>query len=96
MLPHTELIFIGIANLLYGSYSGSLVLRTLLGKKVRRRWITLLVTANLCWALVCVGIFVQNWASIHILGAMHISFEGMYVTILALFEYYLVRPLAVR
>ena len=50
-LPRNVILFTGVVNLLYGSFSFSLAVR----KRRPMRWIKALVWANLAWTPVCVG-----------------------------------------
>ena len=91
-LPGQLLLFMGIVNLLYGSYSGSLALRARRGPMPGRRWIDLLIIGNTGWALVCIGLAVSYWNTASIFGLVHLLFEAAFVLFLAILERRLVRP----
>ncbi len=77
------LVFMGCANLAYGSYSLSLARR----KKRRLGLILLLVAANATWACLCawwVSAFSQTAS---LLGLGHLAAEGLFVGGLALLEW---------
>lgn len=88
-------LFTGIVNLVYGFYSGTLVLMLVLRIPFKKFLIDLLITANFSWAMVCIGIIVWNWSVINGFGIAHMGFEGCFVVLLAMFEFYFVRPLAI-
>ncbi|XDD49487.1 hypothetical protein AB3N59_13895 [Leptospira sp. WS92.C1] len=91
-LPNDSLTLIGIVNLAYGAFSGSLVGTVILGKLPKRFWIDLLINGNLFWSVVCIGILTMNWSSLNLLGIVLIAFEGVFVAVLAVFEFRVVRP----
>lgn len=82
-LPRNVILFTGVVNLLYGSFSFSLAVRT----HRPMRWIKTLVWANLAWMPVCVGWVVAFWPSITGFGLAHLLGEGVYVGGLALLEW---------
>ncbi|TGL59249.1 hypothetical protein [Leptospira sarikeiensis] len=94
-LPQRLLLFMGIVNLLYGSYSGSLFFGMLFGKSVKKLWINILIFGNLGWSFVCLGMIVSHWNLINIYGISHIGSEGVYVIALGILEFRFVRPLGV-
>ncbi|HEX5657015.1 MAG TPA: hypothetical protein VFX59_07455 [Polyangiales bacterium] len=85
--------FLGVVNLCYGAYAGSLALRASRASALHRVAIDVLVLANAAWAVVCAGIVVARWTSASRYGLMHVAFEGAFVGTLAFVEYRLVRPL---
>jgi hypothetical protein len=82
-LPYKLLIFIGVANVLYGSYSTSLAMRSVRPAKL----ILLLVVANLTWAIVCMILAFTNRESVSLFGLAHLVGEGLYVGGLACMEW---------
>jgi hypothetical protein len=82
-LPRNVILFTGIVNLLYGSFSFSLAIRA----RRPMRLINALVWANLAWMPVCVGLVVAYWPTITVFGMMHLLGEGAYVGGLALLEW---------
>ena len=82
-LPQSVVLFIGGANVVYGSYSTSLALRV-----VRpRRLIVLLAALNLCWTGVCVAMLVLFGGAATFFGIAHIAAEGLFVAGLAFAEW---------
>jgi hypothetical protein len=82
-LPAGLLVFIGLANLAYGSYSFSPAL-------LRRRppvLITLLVAANGAWVLDCLGMALHFAGSATWLGLGHLVVEAVFVGSLAAREW---------
>lgn len=55
-LPVALVIALGVANLVYGLGSGSLVWRLRTNRPVRRFAVSLLAGANMAWGLVCIGL----------------------------------------
>ena len=90
-LPRSLFLFTGFVNLGYGFYSGSLVIILLLRKHLPRVFVHLLIAANSAWSLGCIGIIFANWTPIGLLGIAHFLFEGVFVFVLAVLEYYFVR-----
>lgn len=82
-LPHEALLFTGIVNLLYASYSFSLAVRP----ARPMRFIKLLVFANLAWVPVCLGLaaFFADQASAF--GFAHLIGEAAFVGGLAVLEW---------
>lgn len=91
-LPPGWLQGVGIANLLYGSYSFSLALR----RRRPQAFITLLVVANAAWALVCVGMALHFADSATWLGLGHLVVEAVVVGGLAACEWRWRAQLALR
>lgn len=82
-LPRDLLLLIGAANVLYGLYSLSLVVRA----SRPRSLLMLLVAANSIWAVACV-----RWATIYareasVLGLAHLIGEALVVGGLAVLEW---------
>ncbi len=82
-LPGSVVLFVGCANLVYGSYSGSLAIRERRG----RRWILALVFANASWAVFCVGLSIWFAASARPLGIAVLLLEALFVGGLAGLEW---------
>jgi len=82
-VPRNVILFTGVVNLLYGSFSFSLAVR----KRRPMRRIKALVWANLAWTPVCVGLVIAFWSSITPFGVTHLLGEGVYVSGLALLEW---------
>jgi hypothetical protein len=82
-LPQSSILFMGIVNIAYGCYSLSLLVRT----KRPLSLITVLVIANLLWALLCVlraALFAQTATP---LGIAYLLLEALYVGGLAYLEW---------
>lgn len=82
-LPYGLILVMGIANLVYGSYSFSLAVR----QTRPRVLIHLLILANLIWALICFLLIAVWRDSISFLGVLHLGGEGLYVGGLACLEW---------
>ncbi len=93
-LPISVVGFVGAANLIYGVYSGSLVLTAHTRGQLGRPWVTALVTANLVWSAVCGVLLVLHWSTLTPLGVLGLSFEALFVAGLAVVEFRRVRPYA--
>ena len=74
-LPENILIFTGVANLLYASYSFSLAMK----KQRKSRWILLLIIANCAWSPVCIYLAVTHWTTANFLGLGHLLLEAVFV-----------------
>ena len=85
--------FVALANLVYGAYSSTLALRASRGTMPSRRAVDVLIVANACWTVVCLGILVTTRGSAAIFGQLHVGLEGLYVLGLAGIEARYVRPL---
>lgn len=75
--------FVALANVAYGLFSLSLVMR-------RRRTsglIKLLAIANGGWAIVCLGLIVHLWPMATFFGIAHVALEGVFVGHLATLEW---------
>lgn len=85
-LPREVVLMSGLANLAYGSYSGSLASVATLRGAAPRPAVKLLIAANLAWALVCIVLLARHGSEATMLGWLHIGGEGLYVAGLALLE----------
>jgi hypothetical protein len=85
--PLGLVLFMGLANLAYASYSTTLAARATSGRTPSRRSIARLVAANGGWALVCAVIVVSTWPFATPLGRALVTFEGLFVGSLAFVEY---------
>ena len=74
-LPQTFIIFMGIVNLAYGSYSTPLAIR----KRRSKRQISVLAAANTVWGLLCFSFLILFMKGITIFGITHLVVEGVYV-----------------
>lgn len=81
-------LFMGLANLVYGSYSTTLAVRATSGRAPSPRSVAWLVAANGAWALICVVIVASTWSSATLLGRTLATFEGLFVGSLAFAEYH--------
>ncbi len=82
-MPKDLLVFIGMANVLYATYSFSLAIR-------RSRTLLLLnalIVANSLWALVCVGLAVRWAGTASLFGMAHLIAEALFVGALARLEW---------
>jgi len=82
-MPKELLIFIGTINVIYGSYSTPLAIRSERPKK----FINFLVAANLTWTLVCFILGFKFIETASIFGLIHLFGEGLYVGSLACLEW---------
>lgn len=82
-IPQSLLLFIGAANLLYACYSFSLAIRA----RRQECLINILITANVIWAFVCIGIVARLSENMTVLGNMHIAGEAIFVGGLAGLEW---------
>ncbi|HYW30038.1 MAG TPA: hypothetical protein VE869_00930 [Gemmatimonas sp.] len=82
-LPRALLLGMAAANLAYGTFSGSLALRT----RRPRPLLVLLVLANAAWAALCgaAAWIVAGQASAF--GLAHLIAEGVFVCVLAVMEW---------
>jgi len=90
--PSALVLLIGVANLTYASYSGSLALLAARGSTLPRRAVDLLIGANLTWVAVCLALLVLTWREASVLGLAQVALEALFVGALALRERRLVRP----
>ena len=82
-LPREVLVFTGAMNLLYGSYSLSLVLR----QRRSRAAVYALIAANAVWLPVCLILAAVFWETATVFGLLHLMGEGVYVGGLAAVEW---------
>lgn len=82
-LPHGVLIFMGMANLIYGIYSLNVTMRT--GRT--SVLVGVLAFANMAWLIVCGVIVAMWWNEISLLGLIHVLGEGCYVAALGFTEW---------
>lgn len=82
-LPREVLLFTGVVNLLYASYSFSLAVRT----KRTMPMLKLLVLANLAWVPVCLGLAVFFREQATPFGFAHLIGEAIFVGGLAVLEW---------
>lgn len=81
-LPRAVLVFTALVNLAYGAFSFSLARQP----APPRRWVKVLVVANLSWAAVCGVTTLYFAAPASWMGASYLLGEGIYVAILATLE----------
>ncbi len=82
-LPQDLLVFIGVVNLAYASYSLSLAARP-----HRPMWLILtLVAANLMWSVVCIILAVAYRETATLFGLAHLIGEALFVAGLASLEW---------
>ncbi len=82
-LPVWLVVFVGTVNMLYGTYSF-----TVARMAVRPVWrIVLLAVANFSWTINCMIMALIFMNSATIFGMIHIVGEGLYVGVLAYFEW---------
>lgn len=82
-LPLQIVIFLGIMNVLYGSYSTPLAMR----EKRKMGFIIFLSIANMTWCFVCLALFLNFRETISIFGLLQLLGEGLYVGALGLVEW---------
>lgn len=82
-LPHTLLVGMGIANLIYGTYSFALARRAVRPRPL----ILLLVAANAAWAVLCAILAARFAPSATPFGMAHLIGEGLFVGGLAALEW---------
>lgn len=82
-LPQSVLLFTGVVNLLYASYSFSLAVRAVRPMHL----IKLLVVANLAWVPVCITLVVYFRETITVFGILQLLGEAVFVGGLALLEW---------
>jgi hypothetical protein len=85
--PTNLVLFMGVANLAYASYSTTLAVRASSGRTPSRGSITWLVAANGAWALICAVILASTWLFATPFGHALVTFEGLFVGLLAVVEY---------
>ncbi|HTV02981.1 MAG TPA: hypothetical protein VMF13_20710 [Luteitalea sp.] len=89
------LVFMGIVNLAYGSYSGWLARRWRRGQTLSPALIGLLVAGNAAWAAVCLTLVALEGASLTMFGRAHLIGEAVFVGALAFVEWRRVLPAVV-
>jgi len=82
-LPRGLLLFTGVVNVIYGSYSFSLAIRAQRPENL----IKLLVLGNLAWVPVCFGLALAFVESATAFGLLHLIGEGVFVGLLAVLEW---------
>lgn len=91
-LPRQVLLFTGVANLVYASFSFSLAIR----KERLLTWLYLLIVANAAWVPVCFGLATTFLSSATAFGLIHLIGEGVFVGGLAALEWTFRDQLRVR
>jgi hypothetical protein len=82
-LPLELVRFMGLMNLVYGTYS-----LTLASRRRRPSWsIVLLVVANSAWAFACVWWSMLHWSTASVLGQVQLLGEALFVGALAAIEW---------
>ncbi len=82
-MPTDLLVFIGVANMLYASYSLSLAIR----RTRTPLMLNTLIVANGVWALVCIGLAVRWAGTASLFGMAHLLAEALFVGGLASLEW---------
>ena len=90
--PQALVLTMGIVNLAYASYSGTLAVRALGGRPPGRAAINLLIGGNLAWTVVCMITAILTWRTASVFGHAQLVLEGIFVAALAALEHRLVRP----
>lgn len=85
--PEDLVLFLGLSNLAYASYSLTLATRASMGRTPSRRSIELLVIANAAWVLVCASVIASTWPFATVFGLAHVGLEGLFVGSLAFTQY---------
>jgi len=85
-------LFIAIANLSYGLFSGSLAMTATRSGKLSRVGMNCLVLANSAWAIACALMLLATWSDSTVFGTVHLGLEALFVGGLATVEFRLVRP----
>ena len=83
-LQTAVVIGMGLANLLYGSYSLFVATR----KPRPRRLVEILAYGNMAWLGVCVLVTFLEWDRVTPLGILHVIGEGIYVAGLGIVEWF--------
>lgn len=86
-VPTAMIVLMGLANLAYATYSGTLAVSAWLQRGPSRAAIEALATANLFWAGICCGLLVSSWNSAHHLGLLLVGLEALFVGALGLVEH---------
>ncbi|ESP94655.1 hypothetical protein [Pseudoalteromonas luteoviolacea] len=82
-LPDPTVHFLATANVCYGVYALTLAF----SNRRNSASISLLVTANIIWAVVCVAIVLHYFQTASLIGLAFICMEGIFVIVLAFFEW---------
>ncbi|MBQ4834877.1 hypothetical protein [Pseudoalteromonas luteoviolacea] len=82
-LPDSTVLFLATANVCYGVYALTLAF----SNRRNSASISLLVTANIIWAVVCVAIIFHYFQTASLIGLAFICMEGIFVIVLAYFEW---------
>jgi len=82
-LPTAVVLFMGVVNLAYGSYSLFVTTRNPRPLPM----VKLLAIANMFWLLVCLVMAALYWQQITVLGILHVVGEGIYVAALGLIQW---------
>lgn len=85
-MPLGTVVTMGVANLAYASYSGTLAYRARKGTMPSRRAIWALVVANVAWGFVCAFLLLEHARTATLIGLGVVFFEGLYVAGLGLVE----------
>jgi hypothetical protein len=85
--PEGLILFMGLANLVYASYSTTLAVLASRGRTPSRRAIWRLVIANGAWVLVCAVVLASTWPFATAFGRGLVTFEAVFVGSLAFAEY---------
>lgn len=91
-MPVAVVVFVAVANVVYGSYSSRLAWRASRGTLPSRRAVEVLAIANACWPLVCIALLVHTREAASVFGQLHLGLEGVYVFALAVVEWRWLRP----
>lgn len=82
-LPSDLVLFMGIMNLAYAAFSGSLAIR----KARSHGHFLALVVANVGWGLFCMVLFIHHINSASLLGAAQLLLEAIFVGGLGITEW---------
>lgn len=84
-VPAALILFMGLANLAYGTFSGVLAARATRGRPPGRL-VMVLAAANVAWGVGCFALLAAHAATASALGLAHFGLEGVYVGLLGLVE----------
>lgn len=90
--PLRWVVFLGVMNLVYASYSGTLAVRAWRGHAPARWAVDALAGSNALWAVVCVVLAFVLGPGARAFGVAHLLLEGAFVAGLAVAEWRRVRP----
>lgn len=76
----------GVVNLVYAAYSGTLAKKTRGGQEIGQGWVIFLIAANGAWGVLCFVMALSVWGSVGVLGLVHLCVEGAFVGGLAVVE----------